>query len=103
MLIKKIVSFMYVHRCGHAEVAKALVLELQADISVKDNAGSTPLHIAAKNGCADVVSFLLTQPGIDPVSNQLKLLYCSDIVPVWPWGYMTPGMVLSPMIFIFYA
>ena len=61
----------YVYRCGHADVAKALVLELQADVSVKDNAGSTPLHVAAKNGRDNVVSFLLTQPGIDPVSNQL--------------------------------
>lgn len=56
-------------RCGHTEVAKALVLELQADITVRDNAGSTPLHIAAKNGHADIVMFLLTQPGNDPVSN----------------------------------
>ena len=84
-------------------MAKSLVLELQADVSVKDNTGSTPLHIAAKNGHADVVSFLLTQPGIDPVSNQLKVLYCSDTVPVWSWGYMTPGLVLSPMIFIYYT
>ena len=57
------------YRCGHADVAKTLVLELQADVSIKDNAGSSPLHVAAKNGHADVVSFLLTQPGIDPVSS----------------------------------
>lgn len=50
-------------------MVKALVLELQADVTVKDNAGSTPLHAAAKNGHADVVSFLLTQPGINPVSK----------------------------------
>jgi len=45
------------------------VLELQADVTVEDIAGSTPLHVAAKNGHDDVISFLLTQPGIDPVSN----------------------------------
>ena len=50
-------------------MAKALILELQANVTIKDKAGSTPLHVAAKNGHADVVSFLLTQPGINPVSN----------------------------------
>ena len=49
-------------------MVKALVLELQADVTVKEKGGSTPLHVAAKNGHADVVSFLLTQPGITPVS-----------------------------------
>ena len=55
-------------------MAKALVLELQADVSIKDNAGATPLHVAAKNGHAEVVSFLLTQPGIDPVSKYVDAL-----------------------------
>jgi len=49
-------------------------VELQADVSVRDNAGSTPLHIAARNGHADVVSFLLTQPGINPVSGKLRIM-----------------------------
>ena len=69
-------NLVYVHkiiRCGHVDVAKALV-ELQADVSVKDNAGSTPLHIAARNGHSDVISFLLTQPGINPVSGKLEIM-----------------------------
>ena len=49
-------------------------MELQADVSVKDNAGSTPLHIAARNGHSDVISFLLTQPGINPVSGKLEIM-----------------------------
>ncbi|XP_065906674.1 krev interaction trapped protein 1-like [Dysidea avara] len=52
--------------CGHMDIAKLLVTELQADVRVKDRVGFTPLHAAAKNGHANIVSFLLTQPGIDP-------------------------------------
>jgi len=52
------------------DIAKLLVAELQADVRVKDRIGCTPLHAAAKNGHADIVSFLLAQPGIDPVSSR---------------------------------
>ena len=69
MLHQNIIVLYTYSRCGHADMAKALVLELQADVTIRDNAGSTPLHVGAKNGHADIVSFLLTQPGIDPVST----------------------------------
>jgi len=54
------------------DIAKLLVTELQADVMVKDRVGFTPLHAAAKNGHANIVSFLLTQPGIDPVSEKFS-------------------------------
>ena len=54
------------------DIAKLLVTELQADVRVKDRIGFTPLHAAAKNGHANIVSFLLTQPGIDPVSDKVS-------------------------------
>ena len=57
-------------------------MKLQADVSIRDNAGSTPLHIAARNGHADVVSFLLTQPGINPVSGKLRTMAASIIIHV---------------------
>ena len=76
--MKEIIIIADVHyRYGHVDVSKTLVLELQADVTIKDNAGSTPLHIAAKNGHTGVVSFLLTQPGIDPVSNPMMHQNCS--------------------------
>ena len=63
------ITLIVVCRCGHMDIAKLLVTELQADVRVKDRVGFTPLHAAAKNGHANIVSFLLTQPGIDPVSD----------------------------------
>ncbi|KAK2733880.1 Set3 complex subunit [Myotisia sp. PD_48] len=41
------------------EAAKARQLERPGDLNIPDNAGNTPLQIAALEGCAEIVKFLL--------------------------------------------
>ena len=46
---------------------QALVLQHGADVNVCDFSGANPLYCAAKTGCAEVFSFLLSCKDIDPV------------------------------------
>lgn len=46
-------------RLNHAEFVKYFVEEKRADITIRDNAGSTPLHLAVKANCPIIVELLI--------------------------------------------
>lgn len=56
---------------GELEAVKILVEEASAALDVTNNAGSTPLHLAAATGHTSVVSYLLTQGDIEAVKTAL--------------------------------
>ena len=54
---------------GHLNIVQWAVNEMQADLNVRDAAGSTPLHIACRRKQEDVASFLLTSGATSTARN----------------------------------
>ena len=61
-------------RYGHLEVISVLLNDGGCSPNLTNNNGSTPLHIAARNGRVYVIELLLNHPEIDVVRGFLKML-----------------------------